>query len=150
MYKILVTGPPISGKTLVAKKFQEDFINYGSDVANLDVDFLQELGLSKDSSTYANCFGCSTCTSSCPVVQNYDNPVDVLGLLPHQIIHSVALGLKDLALGSRMLWDCLTCYKCQESCPQGVQITEVFYRLKNLSTSSACSVSDKVDMQETV
>ena len=59
------------------------------------------------------------------------DPGEVLDLLPHQIMHSCALGIKDLALGSNMLWDCLTCYQCQEQCPQGVCVTDVFYELKN-------------------
>jgi len=32
-----------------------------------------------------------------------------------------------------MLWDCVTCYQCQEQCPQGVKVTEVLYELKNLA-----------------
>jgi len=46
-------------------------------------------------------------------------------------MHSCGLGLKDLAFGSSMLWDCLTCYQCQEQCPQGVCVTDVLYELKN-------------------
>jgi heterodisulfide reductase subunit C len=42
------------------------------------------------------------------------------------------LGARDLAFGSTMLWDCLTCYQCQEQCPQGVGVTDVLYELKNL------------------
>jgi heterodisulfide reductase subunit C len=103
--------------------------------ADIDLDFMNEAGLSTDASTYSNCFACSTCSSSCPVVQSYEKPVEHLGLLPHQIIHSTVLGLKELALGSNMLWDCLTCYKCQESCPQKVRITDVFYRLKNIAAA---------------
>ncbi len=83
--------------------------------------------------TYSVCFGCQNCTTVCPVVYNYDNPQEVLGLLPHQIMHSVGLGLRELALGSRMLWKCLTCYQCQESCPQGVCVTDELYELKNLA-----------------
>ena len=89
--------------------------------------------LSAEVNTFSVCFGCKNCTTVCPVVGNYDNPQEVLGLLPHQIMHSVGLGLTDLALGSRMLWDCLTCYQCQEHCPQGVCVTDVFYELKNLA-----------------
>jgi len=37
-----------------------------------------------------------------------------------------------------MLWDCLTCYQCQEHCPQNVKVTEVLYGLKNLSIKNAC------------
>jgi len=54
-------------------------------------------------------------------------------LLPHQIMHACALGVRDLAFGSNMLWDCLTCYQCQEQCPQGVSVTDVLYELKNLA-----------------
>ncbi len=32
-----------------------------------------------------------------------------------------------------MLWDCTTCYLCQEHCPQGVKVTDVLYELKNLA-----------------
>jgi len=89
--------------------------------------------LSAEANTFSVCFGCKNCTTVCPVVGNYDNPQEVLGLLPHQIMHSVGLGLTDLALGSRMLWDCVTCYQCQEHCPQGVCVTDLLYELKNLA-----------------
>lgn len=90
------------------------------------------LGLSVQAHTFSNCFECQTCTNVCPVVANYEDPLEVLGLLPHQIMHSLGLGLKDEALSSRMVWDCVTCYMCQEHCPQGVQVTDVLYELKNM------------------
>ncbi len=98
-----------------------------------DKEFKSGLGLSSQASTFSVCFGCETCTTACPIVANYENPQEVLGLLPHQIMHSCGLGLRDLAFGSNMLWDCLTCYKCQEQCPQGVCVTDVLYELKNLA-----------------
>ena len=98
-----------------------------------DREFQSEVDLSVQANTYSVCFGCESCTTVCPVVANYDNPQEVLGLLPHQIMHSVGLGLRNLAFGSRMLWDCLTCYQCQEYCPQRVRVTDVFYELRNLA-----------------
>lgn len=83
---------------------------------------------------FANCFGCRTCTSVCPVVSIYEDPEDVLGLLPHQIMACLGLGLQDMAGRSGMLWDCATCYQCEEHCPQGVRITDIFYALKNRAT----------------
>jgi heterodisulfide reductase subunit C len=77
------------------------------------------LNLSAQARTFSACFGCQTCTTVCPVVGNYDRPQEALGLLPHQIMQAAALGLRDLAFGSNMLWDCLTCYQCQEQCPRG-------------------------------
>jgi heterodisulfide reductase subunit C len=93
----------------------------------------KHLDLSSRAETFSVCFECQTCTNVCPVVANYENPGEALDLTPHQIMHSLGLGLRDMALGSRMIWDCTTCYLCQEHCPQGVQVTDVFYELKNLA-----------------
>jgi len=94
------------------------------------------LNLSAQASTFSGCFGCETCTTVCPVVSNYENPREALGLLPHQIMHACGLGVRDLAFGSNMLWDCITCYQCQEQCPQGVCVTDVLYELKNLAVTN--------------
>jgi len=98
-----------------------------------DRGFQSGLSLSAQASTFSVCFGCETCTTVCPVVGNYDNPKEALGLLPHHIMHACGLGVRDLAFGSNMLWDCITCYQCQEQCPQGVGVTDVLYELKNLA-----------------
>jgi heterodisulfide reductase subunit C len=71
------------------------------------------------------------------VVENYEDPQKDLDLLPHQIMRSMGIGIKDLAMGSKMLWSCLTCYQCQEHCPQGVKVTDILYELKNLSANEA-------------
>jgi heterodisulfide reductase subunit C len=86
--------------------------------------------------TYAHCFSCQSCTTVCPVVENYENPEQVLGLLPHQIMCSLGLGLTEMASGAGMIWDCLTCYKCQENCPQQVDVCDILWRLKNSAVKS--------------
>jgi heterodisulfide reductase subunit C/nitrate reductase gamma subunit len=98
-----------------------------------DKELQGSLLLSDQASTFQGCFGCQTCTNACPVVAAYENPKEVLGMLPHQIMYAAGLGIRDLAFGSNMLWDCLTCYQCQEQCPQGVHVTDVLYELKNLA-----------------
>ena len=82
--------------------------------------------------TFSNCYTCQTCSSACPVPPLFEHPKEELDLLPHQIIRAAALGLTDLVVRSRMLWACFGCYKCQEQCPQGVCITDIFYTLKNV------------------
>ncbi len=81
--------------------------------------------------TFAYCFSCENCTNVCPVVMNYEKPEQAVDLLPHQVMRSIGLGLEDIALGSNMLWDCVTCYQCQEHCPQNVKVTDILYELKN-------------------
>jgi heterodisulfide reductase subunit C len=106
-------------------------------LSDIDPSFKGSLSQSDQADTFSVCFGCEICTTVCPVVANYDNPREVLGLLPHQIMNSCGLGLKDLALGSNMLWDCLTCYQCQEQCPQEVCVTDIIYELKNRAVDQA-------------
>jgi len=97
--------------------------------------FKDTAGLTDRSGTYAYCFTCENCSTVCPVVGNYEDPQKNLDLLPHQIMRSMGFGIRDLAMGSRMLWYCLTCYQCQEHCPQSVKVTDILYELKNLSVT---------------
>ncbi|MCF8062500.1 MAG: 4Fe-4S dicluster domain-containing protein, partial [Deltaproteobacteria bacterium] len=105
----------------------------GSEVPPLDLTGRPDRAADPDleAGHFADCFGCRNCTSVCPVVGNYEDPVTTLGLLPHQVMYCLALGMPDMASRSRMLWDCATCYQCEEHCPQGVRITDIFYTLKN-------------------
>jgi heterodisulfide reductase subunit C len=77
------------------------------------------------------CFQCQTCTNVCPVVPCFEHPGKSLGLLPHQIMYSLELGLVKQAVAAAMTWDCATCYQCQENCPQGVPVTDLLYELRS-------------------
>ena len=89
-----------------------------------------------ENTSYNSCYSCQRCTNICPVVRNYDSPTETLDMMPHQIIYSLGLGNHKLALGSQMIWSCSTCYLCQEHCPNGVELTDIFYRLKNLAINN--------------
>jgi heterodisulfide reductase subunit C len=102
---------------------------------------LAALGASSRTGGAGSCFGCKTCTTACPVVREHAEPQQALGLLPHQVVYSARLGLEGLVLGSRMLWDCLGCYQCQELCPQGVGVTDVMYQLKNVAIAQAAGLA---------
>ena len=97
----------------------------------IDKDFKARALQSTQGNTFAYCFACENCSTVCPVAGNFENSQEAVDLLPHQIMRSLGLGLKDLAYGSRMLWDCVTCYQCQEHCPQKVKVTDILYELKN-------------------
>lgn len=83
------------------------------------------------------CFTCLTCSNSCPVVAAVEDPAREIGLMPHQIMHCLGLGLVEEALGADMIWDCLTCYHCQEACPQQVAVADLLYDLRNLACDRA-------------
>jgi len=99
-----------------------------------DKEFVKGMFSSIQAKTSAYCFQCCTCTNGCPVVQNFKpQPMEELDLLPHQLMYAVRLGLKDLVLEARMLWACTECYMCTEYCPQGIQVCDVIYELKNIA-----------------
>lgn len=73
------------------------------------------------------CFGCGTCTASCPVREVTDR------YNPRRIIHMTLLGLREEVLSSDFVWLCSTCYACQERCPQDVRITDLMHAIKNVA-----------------
>jgi heterodisulfide reductase subunit C len=105
--------------------------------ASMEQGFKNRLAASLPGDTSNYRFACTTCTAYCPVVRNFDNPLEALGMLPHQMIRAANLGIGDIIFDSNMLWSCLGCYACQDNCPQGVQIADVFYELKNLAMENA-------------
>ncbi len=91
------------------------------------------LGLTDRAETFWACVQCTTCTTVCPVVGASDDPESDLDMTPQQIMNLMRLQMKELALGARMVWNCVTCYQCQEHCPQGVRVADVLYELRNLA-----------------
>lgn len=120
-------GDHIKALKTVTKLFQKSFKQLS------ELSFPMTLTKSDDigNNSYKSCFSCQRCTNICPVVRSFDNPGEALGLLPHQIIFSLGLGNTDLAMGSKMIWSCSTCYLCQEHCPNDVELCDIFYSLKN-------------------
>lgn len=104
-------------------------------------DSFQEIDLKKKSTsffsllsethTFSNCFGCQNCSTVCPVIKTYEHPEKELGLIPHQIMYCLGLGLMENASHSAMAWNCLSCYQCQEHCPQEVSVCDILFALKN-------------------
>jgi heterodisulfide reductase subunit C len=148
-YSLLETGAPettmlshFSFPLALAQNFVDDHITALKKVTDLFKKNFQHLSdlaspitLSKTTgvgnNSYKGCYSCQRCTNICPVVRSYDNPVEALGMLPHQIIFSLGIGNVDLAMGSQMIWSCSTCYLCQEHCPNQVELCDIFYNLKN-------------------
>ena len=56
------------------------------------------------------CYQCAKCSAGCPVAEEMD-------LLPHQVIHAVALGEEAEVLDAETMWICAGCYTCAVRCP---------------------------------
>ncbi len=131
----------VSPSEIVLKSMNKIFEEYYEQDGIIDiskVNIIHKKGLLGSSShggTFSYCYNCKTCTVSCPVVRCSDEVRVSLGLVPHQIMHALSLGLFESIFKSPMLWKCLGCYQCQDNCPQGVQITDIFYELKNMARS---------------
>ena len=89
--------------------------------------------LSADRRTFSRCVQCQTCTNVCPVVAHGIDCSDGVDLTPQRVMNLLRLGMRDLTLGSRMVWDCATCYQCQENCPEGVRVTDIMCELRALA-----------------
>ena len=91
------------------------------------------INLTGQPDTFQGCIQCTICTTVCPVVEATGDADRELDLTPQQIMNLLRLQMKDEALGARMVWNCVTCYMCQEHCPQGVKVADVLYELRNIA-----------------
>lgn len=107
------TGPPV---TLI------DPI----DMSQLDPKFREEISSMPNGEELSACFACSTCTAACPIANQWE-------FKPHQLIRMILLGMRTEVLSSKEIWECLTCFECQERCPQKVRVTDIFFDCKNLA-----------------
>ncbi len=96
------------------------------DMAKLDPSFRDEIRSMPNGDELTACFACSTCTAACPIANQWDYK-------PHQLVRMILLGMRDEVLSSREIWECLTCFQCQERCPQKVRVTDIFFDCKNLA-----------------
>lgn len=98
--------------------------------------------LSADRSTFSRCVQCQTCTNVCPVVAHSTDRDHGVDLTPQKVMNLLRLGMRDLTLGSRMVWDCATCYQCQENCPEGIRVADIMCELRALAVHRLGSVRD--------
>lgn len=116
---------------LALKKVTDQFKKSFQHLADIPAPVTIGSGKGFTNTSFRGCYSCQRCTNICPVVRSFENPVEALGMLPHQIMFSLAIGNVDLAMGSQMIWSCSTCYLCQEHCPNQVELCDIFYTLKN-------------------
>lgn len=75
------------------------------------------------------CFQCGTCTAGCPSSKE-------TAYKTRKAMRMAQLGLKDELLGSDDIWQCTTCYTCEERCPRGVPIVDVVVAIRNIAVKN--------------
>ena len=110
--------PPILKKQTIQKS-DKDFVNEVIDLGS-------KIFPKEDLITLRACLQCGTCTGSCPSGRRTAWRI-------RQIFLKTLSGLRDEALSSDDLWNCTTCYTCQERCPRKVKSTDIVRVLRNLA-----------------
>ncbi len=71
------------------------------------------------------CYECGICTAACPVAEiipQIYNPRKLLQRIPYDL---------EQAVRSREIWLCAWCYRCYQSCPQGLRVPDILLSLKD-------------------
>lgn len=108
-------------------------------------DFRESLSKVEGAGELAYCYQCSACVGECPAAQYCP------GFNPREIVLASLLGVADYLIekGS-VIWQCTTCYKCYERCPQGTHPIEVVTALKNIAFEKGTSPEGVAVLRETV
>ncbi|MHA2001102.1 MAG: 4Fe-4S dicluster domain-containing protein [Promethearchaeota archaeon] len=95
----------------------------------LSIDFKFRRQLTQNNLSLNYCYQCGTCSGACPVALITNGKYN-----PRRIIEASILGLNEqlINLLTPNVWQCTTCLRCVELCPQGVELTNIFEHLKNL------------------
>ncbi len=97
--------------------------------SQLDSNFKFEIAASPEGKGIFYCYQCGTCSATCPVQHAFD-------IKPHEIIQKSLLGFREEVLNSKTIWICTTCFGCLERCPQGVNLTDVLFAIKNIASKT--------------
>lgn len=95
---------------------------------DVDNTFKQDI-MDAGADTVALCYQCGTCTGSCPSGKR--TPYRI-----RSIIRKSLMGLRNEVMNDETIWECVTCYACQERCPRGVAIVDVVKVIRNMQSQA--------------
>lgn len=75
------------------------------------------------------CLQCGKCTGGCPAGRRTAWRI-------RKIFEETSTGQKEKVFSDDSLWNCTTCYTCQERCPRGIPTTDVIRVIRNLAAKS--------------
>jgi heterodisulfide reductase subunit C len=73
------------------------------------------------------CIQCGRCTSSCPVARIVEEHN------PRKLMEMIILGLRSDLFAGQLPWYCLSCFTCLDRCPQGGDVGEAMFAIRNLA-----------------
>ena len=79
-----------------------------------------------DVSMFRACEQCGLCSSACPMT-------DVDGFNIRRILRHVELDLADEVVHSPLPWLCTTCGRCEDACPNGIEILDIIRIMRQMS-----------------
>jgi len=73
------------------------------------------------------CLSCGKCSGGCPMVYLFPEDYN-----PHKVLEKLVENPEE-ALASKEIWFCAACYKCNKKCPQGIELPELFLKLRRIA-----------------
>ena len=92
-----------------------------------DPDFMHEVANTPRGRGILSCIQCGRCTGSCPVSRVTDEHN------PRKLVETIILGLRKEVLLGDLPWYCLSCFTCLDRCPQGGDVGETMFAIRNLA-----------------
>ncbi len=102
---------------------------------SIDVEFRRQILDMHAADKLKYCYQCNHCSYSCPISK-------IVGqdrYNPRRLILNSYLGFKGNVMGKKndmALWGCTVCETCYEVCPNRIDLTGIFYLLKNMSVKA--------------
>jgi heterodisulfide reductase subunit C len=91
------------------------------------MNFMKELANTPRGRGILSCIQCGRCSSSCPIARLIKEHN------PRRLMEMVILGLRSEVLDGKLPWYCLSCFTCLDRCPQGGDVGEVMFSIRNLA-----------------
>jgi len=107
-------------------------------LSELDLGFMGEVANTPRGKSVLLCIQCGRCSSSCPVARLTKEHN------PRRLMEMVILGLRSEVLPEKLPWYCLSCFTCLDRCPQGGDVGEVMFALRNLAVKEGNAPSGVV------
>ena len=96
-------------------------------MSELDLNFMDEVAKTPRGKGILLCIQCGRCSSGCPVARLTGEHN------PRRLMEMIILGFKKEVLPTQLPWYCLSCFTCLDRCPQGGDVGEVTFAIRNLA-----------------